>query len=71
MKRWLLIAVAAVLTLGALTFFDAPAMARDFHPRRHDVPAHRYVVRHNVRARHAAHFRAARVHARWHADHRR
>jgi Ni/Co efflux regulator RcnB len=34
MKRWLLIAVAVVMTLGSLTLAATPAMARDSHSRR-------------------------------------
>jgi hypothetical protein len=71
MKRWLLIAVAAVLTLGALTFFDAPAMARDFHPRREHEPAHVYRARHDAHAWRAGHFRTAHGHAPRHSAHRR
>ena len=36
--RWL-IAAAAILTLGAISLFNAPAMAREEHPRYGHVPA--------------------------------
>jgi hypothetical protein len=52
MKRWLLIAAAAILTLGGLAWFEAPAMAREYHPR------HVHAARRDAFIRHAAHVRA-------------
>jgi hypothetical protein len=73
MKRWLSIAAVALLTLGAFAWFNAPAMARDYHPRH--VPtavACRPAPRWGKAVRHAHHVRKA-VHVRaWHhAAHRR
>jgi hypothetical protein len=77
MKRWLLIAVAIVMTLGGLTLTAAPAMAREYHSRythEHVSGYHRTWSRNAARHRdsyrthnvHTAHFRT-----RGHVGHRR
>jgi hypothetical protein len=72
MRRWLFIAAAALLTLGGLILFSAPAMARDYHPR----PAHvatraRHAARYHADVWHAAQHHAAHLRAYKHAPHRR
>jgi hypothetical protein len=69
MKRWLLIAAAAILTLGGLAVFNAPAMAREYHPPYVHASAPGYPVTwrrnatpHNATIRRAAQVRA--THAR-------
>jgi hypothetical protein len=61
-RRWL-IAAAAILTLGAISLFNAPAMAREEHPRYGHVPAreHPVVWRRSASPREAATHHAAHV----------
>jgi hypothetical protein len=64
MKRWLLIAAAAILTLTAITSFNTPAMAREYHPPYAHVPPpdHRVEWQRN-HVRHGASVRAVPAHA--------
>jgi hypothetical protein len=68
MKRWLLTAAAAVLTLGGLASLNAPVTAGEYHPHHVRVPVHRvswwwHAPRHHAFVHHATHVRATHAHA--------
>jgi hypothetical protein len=77
MKRWMFIAAAVLLTLGGLAWFNAPAMAGDYHPRYAHASVHvhktawrRHAARHAAYVCRTAPVRAAHVRAYRHAGHR-